>query len=523
MMKYDFVEIGTCDFDTIVQNSDPGSKGICVDTLKSYLDNLPDIPGVIKLNYAVSDVAGSDLFYYLENHDIVSYGLPSWMKGCGRLGDPHPFLLHELEIRDLKHLLKVMPVEKVPISAIFEKYLVTELDVLKLNLEGHDVIVLKSLLEYEKVLPNKIIFEFIPEISDFVILEECQKKLQQLGYVVTLNVNSNFTYERKFRSDGKNRIMVVTTFDDNYSEMAKMTAGQNFEIYCSLNNYALHKDYMGGNFERNPQWRKIQLLTELIRQDAADWFFFIDCDCLFMNFAQDLESYIDQGKCIITTKTGGAPDYPLPGESFENAFMSAQLLVKNSEISLKILEEIWNAPDWPEGLSINRFDHEMRQMRFTFEKSEWKNQIRILEQKALNAFWPSENPYFVVSFPDHNKNCWNVGDFIVHVVGRPKEDRIKLLYDLQIFSGGLLSRWEKEENHVFFETLTNVGGTILFAINSAGDVVGQWEFEALQKGVRFWIFTGNENIDQINFRAYTKDNLAKPISSYKFYTNPEFV
>lgn len=521
-MKYDFVEIGTCDFDTIVQNSSLGSKGICVDILKSYLDNLPDLPGVIKLNYAVSDVDGPDLFYYLENHDIVSYGLPSWMKGCGRLGDPHPFLLHELEIRDLKHLLKVIPVEKVPISSIFEKYLVTELDVLKLDLEGHDVIVLKSFLEYGKVLPNKIIFEFIPEISDFVLLEECQQKLHQMGYIATLHLHSNFTYERKLRSDGKPRIMVVTTFDDNYLEMSKMTASQNFEIYCSLNNYSLYKDYMGSNFERDPQWRKIQLLAELITQDAADWFFFIDCDCLFMNFAQDLESFIDEGSSIITTRTGGAPDYPLQGNKAESAFMSAQLLVKNSEVSLKILSEIWNAPNWPEGMSLNQFDHEMRQMRYTFQKPEWKNQIKTLDQRLFNRFWPSENPYFVVAFPDHNQNCWEVGDFIVHVVGRPKEQRLQLLHDLQIFSGGLLGKWDKKENHVFFEPLSDIEDVILIARESSGNVLGQWEFEKLPKGIQFWIYTGEADINQINLITYKRKDMLKPISSYRFYTNPEF-
>lgn len=522
-MKYDFVEIGTCDFDTLVQNSGNQAKGICIDILKSYLDKLPNLPGVIKLDCAISDSPGKDLFYYVESDDVISHNLPEWTKGCGRLGNPHPFLVQELERRDLYNLLKVMQVEKIQISTILEKYLVSQLGILKLDLGGHDVAVLKSFLDYGKVLPDKIIFEFIPEISDSILLSECQEKLKDLGYVLTWDHFSNLTYERKFRKDGKPRIMVVTTFDENYSEMAKMTAGQNFEIYCALNNYALHKDYMGKDFERAPQWRKISLLTELIRQDAADWFFFIDCDCLFMNFSQNLESFIDDSFSIIGTRTGGAPDNPLAGAYSENAFMSAQLLVKSSETSLAILQEIWESPDWPEGISINDFDHEMRQMRFTFNKPQWKSQINIISQKHFNRFWPSENPHFVLAFPEHNKNCWEPGDFIVHVVGRAKEERMKIIYDLQVFSGGVLTKWGKNENRIFFESLIDLENIIIFAVGSSGETICHWNFESLKRGTSYWI-SREENVEhEVQFWSYQNQDLTKPISAYKFFTNPEFL
>ena len=41
-MKYDFIEVGTADFDTEIQNHN-GRIGLSVDIIQEYLDNLPNI------------------------------------------------------------------------------------------------------------------------------------------------------------------------------------------------------------------------------------------------------------------------------------------------------------------------------------------------------------------------------------------------------------------------------------------------------------------------------------------------
>jgi hypothetical protein len=521
-MKYDFVEIGTCDFDTLVQKASTESTGICIDVIKTYLDRLPDLPGVVKLNVAVSDLPGKDLFYYLEEEDIHKHGLPEWTRGCGSLGTPHPFILEELQKRNLSGILQVKEVEKIPIDQILQKYLVTELGVLKLDLEGHDLVVLNSFLDCKKVLPNKIIFEHIPEFGSQALFESCLQKLQGFGYVQTQNFRNNYTFERKFREDGKHRIMVVTSFDQNYLEMSKMTAGQNFEIYCQLNNYALYKDFIPDDFDRAPQWRKIKILSELISMDLADWFFFVDCDCLFMNFSEPLENFVDESIDIILTKTGGAPDYELKGNPSENTYMSAQMLVKNSKVSLQMLEEIWDAPDWPSDLSINAFDHEMRQMRFTLNKDLWKKHYKIIPEKKFNRFWPCENPFFVMSFPHHNQNSFEAGDFIVHVVGRPKQERLSLLAKLQIFSGGLLAHWNKEENKVFMEPLVNLNRVRIFCLNSKGEATGEWYFDFMKKGTQYWIGINDLNPEDLHYKCFLDDNFNECVAFYKFYVNPEY-
>ena len=48
LFSYDFIEIGTCDFDTELQRSDGTRRGISVEPVKGYLDALPNIQGVMK-------------------------------------------------------------------------------------------------------------------------------------------------------------------------------------------------------------------------------------------------------------------------------------------------------------------------------------------------------------------------------------------------------------------------------------------------------------------------------------------
>ena len=52
-IEYDFVEIGTSDFDTLIQASDGTLRGLSVEPIKFYLDNLPDKVLVTKVNCAI--------------------------------------------------------------------------------------------------------------------------------------------------------------------------------------------------------------------------------------------------------------------------------------------------------------------------------------------------------------------------------------------------------------------------------------------------------------------------------------
>ena len=59
-MKYDFIEIGTSDYDTLIQQCGDDEIGLSIEVVKSYIDRLPEKKNVKKINCGIS----IDKFYY---------------------------------------------------------------------------------------------------------------------------------------------------------------------------------------------------------------------------------------------------------------------------------------------------------------------------------------------------------------------------------------------------------------------------------------------------------------------------
>ena len=159
-MKYDFVEIGTSNFDTLLQTATEHTRGISVEPIQYYLDSLPSPAGVLKLKKAVSPANRFETLevYYVPETVVQQHALPDWLRGCNSVGDYH-FQHHALDIR---HLVKRDQVECVPIGYIFERYDVTELDYLKIDTEGNDCAIMLHLYDYIKdsgIRPRRILFE----------------------------------------------------------------------------------------------------------------------------------------------------------------------------------------------------------------------------------------------------------------------------------------------------------------------------------------------------------------------------
>ena len=185
-MKYDFIEIGTSNFDTLIQTAIDTATGLSIEPIKHYLDCLPDKPGVKKLNIAVSrdNTDGVLDVYYVPEDVIVAKGLPDWLKGCNSIGDYH--LQHKkLNVTDLVVKQSVL---MVPIADIFIEHDVTELYYLKIDTEGSDSEIMLHLYDYLKTessskYPKKILFES-NELSDTVQIDLVKSKFAELGYKV---------------------------------------------------------------------------------------------------------------------------------------------------------------------------------------------------------------------------------------------------------------------------------------------------------------------------------------------------
>ena len=185
-MKYDFIEIGTSNFDTLIQTAIDTAIGLSIEPIKHYLDCLPNKPKVKKLNVAVSrdNTHGVLDVYYVPEDVIVAKGLPDWLKGCNSIGDYH-FQHKKLNVTDLVVKQSVL---MVPIADIFIEHDVTELYYLKIDTEGSDSEIMLHLYDYLKTepstkYPKKILFES-NELSDMNQVDLVKSKFAELGYKV---------------------------------------------------------------------------------------------------------------------------------------------------------------------------------------------------------------------------------------------------------------------------------------------------------------------------------------------------
>lgn len=204
-MKYDFIEIGTSDFDTLIQSCRDDESGLSIEPLKYYQDKLPNKPKVKKINAAVSDINGESTIFYIHEDDIKKYKLPDWIRGCNSIGKIHPSLNAEVKwvddilIRCLKpfninEVNKIVRKEKIKVidwDTLVKNESIESIGLLKIDTEGHDIIILKDYLKKcesnPNLLANNIQFESNELISKdevdsiIKILEDKNYSLKERG------------------------------------------------------------------------------------------------------------------------------------------------------------------------------------------------------------------------------------------------------------------------------------------------------------------------------------------------------
>jgi len=183
-MHYDFVEIGTANFWTLTQECSDNTRGIAIEPIQHYLNQLPNKPLVTKLNCAISpnNQHGDIEVYYIPEEVIDNNNLPWWLKGCNSVGDYHRFHLEY----NIQNLVKIEKVSMVPISFIFAECQITSLDFLKIDTEGNDGKILTHLytflqLKDRALYPKKIRYE--TSHSNRQEQESVLQLYSKLGYI----------------------------------------------------------------------------------------------------------------------------------------------------------------------------------------------------------------------------------------------------------------------------------------------------------------------------------------------------
>jgi hypothetical protein len=186
-MKFDFVDIGTCDFNTSADEvlKDEKVKVLLIEPLKFYLDRLRVHDNILKSNIAIGDKPDIVTVYYMEEQTIVEHNLPDWLKGCSTVGRPHWLAIDNLNQKGLSHnLVKKQEINMITFIDLCKIYDIQSIEKLTIDTEGHDHLILPDV--YTKVMSGldikTIIFEYQPYMGNTDKLDELSLRFEALGY-----------------------------------------------------------------------------------------------------------------------------------------------------------------------------------------------------------------------------------------------------------------------------------------------------------------------------------------------------
>jgi hypothetical protein len=196
-MKYDFVEIGTSDFNSPSQEN-YNLSGVCVEPIKYYLDRLPNSKTIIKENSAISNFNGFIEIFYINDENIKKYNLPFWIRGCNKIGDYHPTALKEILSKNIgKEIFTIEKIKVITYENLMLKYDCRQINYLKIDTEGHDHIIINEMYNFysnniDFYLPKKINFEtFSGILSTQEEINNSKNLLEKLGYYITKETGSD--------------------------------------------------------------------------------------------------------------------------------------------------------------------------------------------------------------------------------------------------------------------------------------------------------------------------------------------
>jgi FkbM family methyltransferase len=180
-INYDFIEIGTSNFDTLIETCKDDTIGLSIEPLKVYLDTLPNKTNVSKVCSAISDEDGEIEIYNIPLTQIHKYNLPIWVKGCNSVSKPHEYAKKTLGEEFYDSVVSVDKVKMMSWKTLISEYNINTIKYLKIDTEGHDHVILKSYItecnKNPKLFADKILFEY-NESSNKVALDELISSLK---------------------------------------------------------------------------------------------------------------------------------------------------------------------------------------------------------------------------------------------------------------------------------------------------------------------------------------------------------
>jgi len=186
MTNYDFIEIGTSNYDTLIELADDNTVGISVEPLDFYLDQLPNKKNVIKICKAITAYPTTnkiDIYFVPPKVIDEIDNLPQYFKGCNSIGNYHPAV-----IESYKHLFETRSVDLISIKDLLETNNVAGIGHLKIDTEGHDCVILNGFLDYlgdkpKNYYPKQITFES-NHLTSVIDVDNVIERFIKIGYII---------------------------------------------------------------------------------------------------------------------------------------------------------------------------------------------------------------------------------------------------------------------------------------------------------------------------------------------------
>jgi hypothetical protein len=180
-MFYDYIDIGTSNFDTSLDISTDTDMIILVEPIKRFLDELPDGENIIKVNCAIGSKSSTDVIYSVRPGCPV----PEYLLGCNQIGKIHPLIKEEINSQGIQ-LSDVIsePIQIITFQQLCEQHDITGISQLKIDTEGHEVIILKQVLQRIKtreLVVDEIKFEY-NYLSDKQVLDHLILAFKEINY-----------------------------------------------------------------------------------------------------------------------------------------------------------------------------------------------------------------------------------------------------------------------------------------------------------------------------------------------------
>lgn len=222
-MHYDFIEIGTYRGDTLADNAKRTVRGLMIEPMVEYLDQLQleDLPFVTKVPVAIVDKpTDTDLIiFFITTEDVQRHSLHPWMAQCNSIGKFHPWHVAyhnnpngsgpERNLTKLG-IVRARTVTCMTWKQLMKKYDVTSVDFVKIDAEGYDVRIVNSILDYcaqdNIKLPPKIQFE-TNSTTEQIHQDLLRGRLASLGYNNVI--------------DGQNTISTLYSSDPIHSDIPR--------------------------------------------------------------------------------------------------------------------------------------------------------------------------------------------------------------------------------------------------------------------------------------------------------------